>query len=99
MPRRASWAPQAGNRAVLEERSDRMRQRLRRTAPSSHRSGPASKLLTRTLRVRAAIVLPLALLALMLTGPSALGAPSSQQARQVAQVGSLTTEHLTDPLG
>ena len=47
-------------------------ERLRRRAPSSHRSGPASKLVTRRLRVGTAVALPLALLVLALTGVSAL---------------------------
>lgn len=83
-----------------------MMERLRRKAPSSHRSGPARKLLTRRLRVGAAAVLPLALLAVGLTGASALGAQSSPQADSLAQasspapsVSSLTTENMTDPLG
>ena len=112
-----------------------MTERLRRRAPSSHRSGPTSKLrssptselwsgptskltsklLRRRLRVGAAGVLPLTLLALTFTGASALGAQSSRQASQAhassahassaqassaaPQVGSLTTQHMTDPLG
>jgi alpha-L-rhamnosidase len=81
-------------------------ERLRRRAPSSHRSGPASKLVTRRLRVGAAIVLPLALLVLALTGASAPGAQPSPQAGVAAQanssapvVSSLTTEDMTNPLG
>jgi len=75
--------------------------------PSSHRSGPASKVVvTRSLRVGAAAVLPLALLMLGLTGASAFGAQSSAQASSAAQAGSpapvvssLTTADMTDPLG
>lgn len=81
-------------------------ERLRRGAPSSHRSGPARELLTRRLRDGAAVVLPLALLVVGLTGASALGAQSSRHAGPVARasspaprVSSLTTENMTDPLG
>jgi hypothetical protein len=73
------------------------RKRLRRRAPSSHRSARASGLATRWLRVGAAGVLPLTLAMLTLTAGSALGAQSSSWPAPV--VGSLTTEHLTDPLG
>jgi alpha-L-rhamnosidase len=80
-----------------------MLERLRRWAPSLHRSGPVGKLLTRRLRIGAAAVLPLALVGLTLTAASA---PAAQSSRQVAQpsssapvVGSLTTENMTDPLG
>jgi alpha-L-rhamnosidase len=83
-----------------------MMERLCRGAASSHRSGPARELLTRRLRVGAAVVLPLALLVVGLSGASALGAQSSQQAGSVVQaslatprVSSLTTENMTDPLG
>jgi alpha-L-rhamnosidase len=83
-----------------------MLKRLRRVAPSSHRSGPASELLTRRLRVGSAVVLPLALLVLALTGASAPGAQSSPQAGSAAQasspapvVSSLTTDTMTNPLG
>ena len=83
-----------------------MMERLRRWAPSPHRSGPARGRLTRRLRDGAAVVLPLALLAVGLTGASALGAQSSQHADSVVQassptprVSSLTTENMTDPLG
>jgi Bacterial alpha-L-rhamnosidase 6 hairpin glycosidase domain/Alpha-L-rhamnosidase N-terminal domain/Bacterial alpha-L-rhamnosidase concanavalin-like domain/Bacterial alpha-L-rhamnosidase C-terminal domain/3-keto-disaccharide hydrolase len=86
-----------------------MRERLRRRAPSSHRSGPTIELLTRRLRVGVAGVLPVTLVVLTLTGASvgtASGAHSSRQLDPVAQasspaplVGSLTTEHMTDPLG
>jgi alpha-L-rhamnosidase len=69
---------------------------LRRRAPSSHRSSPASKL-TRRLRVGTAVVLPLSLLVLALTGASAPGAQSSTA--QAPVVGSLTTEDVTNPLG
>ena len=79
---------------------------LRRRVPSSHRSGPASKLVTRRLRVGTAAVLPLALLVLALTGASAASAQSSPQAGSAAQanlpalaVSSLTTEDMTNPLG
>jgi alpha-L-rhamnosidase len=85
---------------------ERLRERLRRRAASSHRSGATSKLLTRRLRAAAAGVLPLTLVGLTLTGAPALGAQSSRQAGPVAQasspaplVSSLTTEHMTDPLG
>ena len=83
-----------------------MMESLRRRAPSSHRSGPASTLVTRRLRIGIAAVLPLALLVLALTGASAPGAQSSQHAGSATQasspapvVGSLTTEDLTNPLG
>ena len=74
----------------------RMRERLRRRAPSSHRSGPASRLLTRRSRAVAAVVLSLtlALLGLTFTGTSAFGAQSSPPV-----VSSLTTGNMTDPLG
>ena len=74
----------------------RMRERLRRRAPSSRRSGPASGPLIRRSRAIAAVVLPvtLALLGLTFTGTAALGAQSSQPV-----VSSLTTESMTDPLG
>jgi len=61
------------------------------------------RLLRRRLRAGAAVVLPLALLMMGLTGASALGAQSSRQAAQAGSpsphVGSLTTENMTDPLG
>jgi alpha-L-rhamnosidase len=77
-----------------------MMERLRRRAPSSHRSGPGSKVVTRRLRVGAALALPVVLLTLALTGASATRAQSSPQAGSASpQVGSLTTEHMTDPLG
>ena len=83
-----------------------MMESLRRRAPSSHRSGPASKLVTRRLRFGTAAVLPLALLVLALTGASASSAQSSPQAGSAARasspapvVSSLTTEDLTNPLG
>jgi alpha-L-rhamnosidase len=74
----------------------RMREKLRRRAPSSRRSGPASGLLTRRSRAVAGVVLSLtlALLGLTFTGTSAFGAQSSQPV-----VSSLTTENMTDPLG
>ena len=65
-----------------------------------------ARLLRHRLRVRVAGALPLALLALTLTGTSALGAQSSRPAAPAdqghspaPQVGSLTAEHMTDPLG
>jgi hypothetical protein len=83
-----------------------MMERLRRGARSSHRPGPARELLTRRLRDGAAVVLPLALLVVGLTGGSALGAQSSRHAGPVVQasspaprISSLTTENMTDPLG
>ncbi len=83
-----------------------MMERLRRRTPSSRRSGAISGLLTRRLRVGVAGALPLALLALTFTGASAFGAQSSRQVSTIdqvgspaPQVGSLTTDHLTDPLG
>jgi alpha-L-rhamnosidase len=83
-----------------------MMERLRRRTPSSHRSGPASKLVTRRLRVGAAVVLPLALVVLALTGAAAPSAQSSPQAGSAAHanspapvVSSLTTEDTTNPLG
>src|SRR6266700_2412564 len=74
----------------------RMREKLRRRAPSSRRSGPTSGLLTRRSRAVAAVVLSLtlALLGLTFTGTSAFGAQPSQPV-----VSSLTTENMTDPLG
>jgi alpha-L-rhamnosidase len=76
-----------------------MMKRLRRKAPSSHRSDSAnsakkantanlanlaSKRVTRRLRVGAAVVLPLTLLVLALTGASAPGAPGAQSSAQAA---------------
>ena len=74
-----------------------MMERLRRWAPSSHRSSPVGRRGMRRLRLGAAITLPLALLALALTGASAPGAQAS--AAQAPVVGSLTTEDVTNPLG
>ena len=81
-------------------------ERPRRRAPSPHRSGPVSRLVTRWLRPGAAVVLPLALLVLALTGASAHGAQSSPPAAPAAPasssapvVSSLTTEDMTNPLG
>jgi alpha-L-rhamnosidase len=71
-----------------------MRERLRRRAHSSHRSGRATGLLTRRLRVAAAGVLPLTLLVLTLTA-----GPAAQASSPVPLVGSLTTGNMTDPLG
>jgi len=71
-------------------------EKLRRRAPSSHRSGPVSKM-TRRLRVGTAVVLPLTLLVLALTGAAAPSAQSSTA--QAPVVGSLTTQDTTDPLG
>jgi alpha-L-rhamnosidase len=81
-----------------------MMERLRRRAPSSHRTGPTIDPLARRLRVGAAGVLSLALAVLTLTGAATAGAQSSRQAAQASSaaapvVSSLTTEHMTDPLG
>lgn len=73
-------------------------ERLRRRAPLSRPSRAISELLPRRLRIGVAGALPLALLALTLTGTSALGAQSSRLSTMV-QVTSLTTQHLSDPLG
>lgn len=76
--------------------------RRRRRAPSSHRPGLTSTLLTRRVRVFAAGVLPLALAVLTLTGASAPGAQSPRQAgpgQPAPQVSSLTADHVSDPLG
>ena len=77
----------------------KMRERLRRRKPSSHRSAPTSGPLTRRLRAAAAVVLPLtlALLGLTFTGASALGAQPAQSAKPA--VTELTTNSVTDPLG
>ncbi len=77
----------------------KMRERLRRRAPSSRRSGPTSGPLTRRLRAVAAVVLPLtlALLGLTFTGASAFGAQPAQSTHPV--VSELTTNSITDPLG
>jgi alpha-L-rhamnosidase len=78
-----------------------MLERLRRrAAPAPPRSGPAGKLTTRRLRIGAAIVLPLALVVLALTGAAAPSAHASPQASSSAlAVGSLTTQDVSDPLG
>ena len=69
------------------------KKRLRRAAPWSERSGPARRLSAR--RARVAAVSALALAASVLPG----AAPLASAAPATIQVGSLTAEHMTDPLG
>src|SRR5579859_1797571 len=83
-----------------------MLQRLRRRAPSSRRTGPATEVVKRRLRAGAALALPLALVVVGLTGTAALGSPAFPQAGPPAPAGSpaprvssLTTQDMTDPLG
>ena len=80
-----------------------MMARQRRRAPSSHRAGPSSNPRRRRLRAAAAGVFSLALGVLTLTGATTASALPSQQAAPPAPatptVGSLTTDHSTDPLG
>jgi alpha-L-rhamnosidase len=80
-----------------------MMARQRRRAPSSHRAGPFNSPRRRRLRAAAAGVLSLALGVLTLTGATTASALSSRQAASSATatptVGSLTTDHSTDPLG
>jgi alpha-L-rhamnosidase len=71
------------------------RQTLRRQASSSHRPVRASRLLGGRLRAGVAGVISLTLVALALTGASALAQSSSAG----PAVGSLTTDSMTDPLG
>jgi alpha-L-rhamnosidase len=79
-----------------------MMARQRRRAPSSHRAGPPDNPRSRRLWA-AAGVFSLALGMLTLTGVTTAGAlPASQAARlapATPTVGSLTTDHSTDPLG
>ena len=79
-----------------------MARQLRR-APSSHRAGPSSNPRRRRLRAAAAGVFSLALGVLTLTGATTASALPSRQAAPPAPatptVGSLTTDHSTDPLG
>ncbi|MGH6655193.1 MAG: alpha-L-rhamnosidase N-terminal domain-containing protein, partial [Actinocrinis sp.] len=66
---------------------------LRRRAPWSRRSGPALGLPTRWLRAGVAGALALGVAA------SPIAAPAAGAATATVGVGSLTTEHMTDPLG
>ncbi len=81
----------------IRGRSDLTRERLRPGAASPHRSARVHGLAARRLRAGAAGVLPLTLAMLTLTSGSALAAQSSSSPAPV--VGSLTAEHMTDPLG
>ena len=80
-----------------------MMERLRRRAPSSHRTGPTIDPLARRLRACAAGLLPLALTVLTLTGAATATAQTSRQAAQADStapvVSSLTTDDITNPLG
>ena len=80
-----------------------MMARQRRRAPSSHRAGSPGNPRRRRLRVAAASVLSLALGVLTLTGAATASALPSRQAALpgpvTPAVGSLTTDHSTDPLG
>ena len=80
-----------------------MMARQRSRAASSHRAGPSDSPRRRRLRAAAAGVFSLALGVLTLTGATTASALPSRQAAPPGQatptVGSLTTDHSTDPLG
>ena len=80
-----------------------MMARQRRRVSSSHRAGPPNNPRRRRLRAAAAGVVSLALGVLTLTGATTASALPSRSAAPPAPatptVGSLTTDHSTDPLG